>query len=112
MIIGFSSLGCGAGKDVDLCGDCKYSIKIQYRTDVPKVAWLTGDQIRQQYEDKDVKITIRALTRCKAHASNRSAKARPAFMEAALKSGIDVIQRVDLYRRDILRERHPVPMEK
>ena len=111
MIIDFSSLGSGAGKDVDLCGDCRYFVTVRFRADVPKVAWLTGDEIRKQYKDKDVKIVIRALTRCQGHASPKGAKPQPEFMNAALRSGIDVNEVVDRYRRDVLRERHPVQFE-
>lgn len=109
MIIDFSTLGTGQGKDVDLCGQCKYFITVRFRADVPKVAWLTGDEIRKQYKDKDVKIVIRALTRCKGHSSPKGAKPQPEFMNAALRSGIDVKDVVDRYRRDVLGQRHPEP---
>lgn len=103
MIIEFSSLGSGTEKQVDLCGTCRYFINVQYRNRVPTAAWLTGDEIMQQYRDKEVKITVRGLKRCTAHRS--SARETPEFLKAALKSGIDISERTDRYRYDILKER-------
>jgi len=61
----------------------------------------------EQYGAQDVKITVRGIKRCARHAARggADAKARPKFLEAALKSGIDVNESVDIYRRDILKQR-------
>lgn len=104
LIIDFSSLGSGTGNQVDLCGTCRYFIKIQYRNQVPTVAWLTGEAIMQQYRDKDVKITVRGLKRCVEHQSSPRETA-PEFLKVALQSGIDISERVDRYRYDILKGR-------
>lgn len=60
----------------------------------------------QQYRDKEVKITVRGLRRCAAH-SPSTGKTAPEFLKAALKSGIDVAERADQYRYDILNRRQP-----
>jgi hypothetical protein len=96
MIIDFSSIGSGAGQQVDLCAECRYFIKIQHLLTQPaQVAWLSGAQIEGQYGARDVRITIQGLKRCKRHGGgvkngNVDKKPRHAFMEAAMKSGIDV----------------------
>ncbi len=59
----------------------------------------------QQYRDKDVKITVRGLKRCTVH--HPSKETAPEFLMAALKSGIDLSERVDRYRYDILKRRQP-----
>lgn len=103
MIIDFSSLGSGTRNQVDLCGTCRYFINIQYRNRAATAAWLTGDEIMQQYHDQEVKITVRGLKHCAAHRS--SARETPEFLKAALKSGIDIYDSVDRYRYDILKGR-------
>jgi hypothetical protein len=110
MIIDFSSIGSGAGKCVDLCAECRYFIKIQHRGMPAQVAWLSGAQIEGQYGARDVKITILGLKRCKQHSGgvqkgNADKKPRHAFMEAAMKSGIDVTPELDDYRYNILKQR-------
>ncbi len=108
MIIDFSSLGSGSGKQIDLCGDCKYTLKIQRHNYPAIMDWLTGAQIIEQYGAQDVKITVRgSIRRCARHAARggADAKAKPAFLEAALKSGIDLNESVDSYRYDILKKR-------
>jgi len=107
MIIDFSALGSGKGKDIDLCSDCKYTVKIQRHNYPAVVDWLTGAQIMEQYGSQDVKITVRGIKRCARHAArggpNKAAK--PAFLEAALNSGIDLNESVDDYRTNILKQR-------
>lgn len=108
MIIEYSVLGSGDGKQVDLCGDCKYTIKIQRHNYPAVMDWITGSQIMEQYGSRDdVKVTITHIKRCVRHAvrGGADAKAKPAFLEAALKSGIDVNESVDDYRENILRMR-------
>jgi hypothetical protein len=108
MILDFSSLGTGDGKQIDICGECKYFLKIS-RHDYPATAaWLTGEQIMDQYGSHDVKITVRGIRRCARHAARGGdeKKARPVFIEQALKSGIDISEDVDDYREDILKQRH------
>lgn len=107
MIIDFSSLGSGDGKQVDLCSDCAYSLKISHRGRVPQMLWLTGAQITEQYGSQDVKINIRGIKRCAKHAKRggADAKAQPAFLEAALKSGVDILENVDNYRVNILKRK-------
>jgi hypothetical protein len=101
MIIDFSSLGSGAGRQVDLCAECRYFVKISYHNRPAQVAWLSGAQIEGQYGAKDVKITIQGLKRCKQHSggakkeASANRKPRPAFMEAAMRSGIDINPQVD-----------------
>lgn len=114
MIIEFSSLGSGELKDTNICPECKYFINIRYRSSVPTVDWLTGEEIMLVYGSQDVKIAVRGLKRCVRHAARggADAKQRPAFLEAALKSGIDINEGVDDYRTNILRQRHPAPMER
>jgi hypothetical protein len=109
MIIDFSSLGSGDGKNIDLCGDCRYSIKISRHNRAPQVAWLTGMQIVEQFGSQDVKITVRGIKRCARHAARggADAKPRPAFIEHALRSGIDISDKVDDYRTNILKQRRP-----
>jgi len=109
MIIDFSSLGSGSGKQVDLCDACIYTVKIQRHNYPAVVDWLTGAQIMEQYGSQDVKITVRGIKRCAMHAARGGvdAKARPKFLEAALKSGIDVNELVDDYRTNILKQRRP-----
>lgn len=112
MIIDFSSLGSGTGKQVDLCAECRYFIKIQHHNRPAQVAWLSGAQIEGQYGPRDVKITIQGLKRCKNHSggvhreSASKNKLRPAFMEAAMRSGIDICEDVDKYKHNILKQRH------
>ena len=109
MIIDFSSLGSGDGGQVDLCGECKYTIKIQRHNYPATMDWLTGTEITEQYGSQDVKITVRGIKRCAGHREwNPEKAAKPAFLEAALKSGIDIYEDVDIYRKDILKSRHPV----
>ena len=106
--IDFSSLGSGTGKQVDLCGECRYSLKISRRDRAPQVAWLTGAQAMEQYGRQDVKITVRGIKRCARHAARGTeAKARPAFLREAMESGIDINESVDNYRTDILKQRRP-----
>jgi len=109
LILDFSSIGSGDGSQVDLCGDCKYTVKIQRHNYPAVVDWLTGAQIMEQYGSRDVKITVRGIKRCKRHAARggADAPARPEFLKAALKSGIDVSESVDDYRENILKQRHP-----
>ncbi len=106
MIIEFSSLGAGEG---DLCGECKYTLKIQHHNHPATMDWLTGSQIMEQYGSQDVKITVRGIKRCARHAARGGADAKrsPGFLEAALKSGIDISEGVDNYRANILKQRHP-----
>ena len=107
MIIEFSKLGAGEGKQTDLCGECKYTLKIQRHNYPPTISWLTGEQIKEQYGSRDVKITVQAIKRCHRHAARNPTKAaKPAFLEAALRSGIDVYEDVDKYRQNILKARH------
>jgi len=108
MIIDFSALGSGKGKDIDLCSDCKYTVKIQRHNYPAVVDWLTGAQIMEQYGSRDVKITVRGIKRCARHAARggHNKAAKPAFLEAALSSGIDLNESVDKYRSDILKSRH------
>ncbi len=111
MILDFSSLGSGAGNHVDLCPECKYFISIKWRSRVPTAAWLTGEEIMTVYGSQDVKISVRGIKGCKRHGvRSAEAKAKPVFIEAALKSNIDINENVDIYRRDILKQRHPVPI--
>lgn len=114
MILDFSSLGSGAGNHVDLCPECKYFINIRYRSSVPTVSWLTGEEIMLVYGSQDVKIAVRGIKGCKNHGPRRGQedKAKPAFLRAALRSGININENVDDYRTNILRQRHPVPMER
>lgn len=108
VIINFSTLGGGDGRHVDLCGECKYTIKIQRHNHAPQISWLTGDQITQQYGTQDVKITIQGIKRCHRHAARgNNAKPQPAFLNAALRSGIEINPGVDDYRDNILKTRHP-----
>jgi hypothetical protein len=112
MIIDFSSLGSGTGKQVDLCDQCRYFIKISMRDSVPKAAWHTGEQIKGGFSHKDVKITISGIKRCKRHGGglkngNADRKPKPAFLEAAIRSGIDINESLDDYRSDILKQRQP-----
>ena len=109
MIIDFSALGSGKGKDIDLCSDCKYTVKIQRHNYPAVVDWLTGAQIMEQYGSRDVKITVRGIKRCAMHKARggADAKGKPAFIEQALKSGIDVSEGVDDYRANIIKQRHP-----
>lgn len=104
LIIDFSSLGSGTGRQVDLCGTCRYFIKIQYRNQVPTATWHTGEEIIRHYQDKEVKITVRGLKTCQAHHFSKDA---PGFLQAALRSGIDISERVDSYRYDILKRMQP-----
>ncbi len=106
LIIDFSSLGSGTVNQVDLCGTCRYFINVQYRDRVPTAAWLTGEEIMQQYRDKEVKITVRGLKRCTDHRSPVR-ETVPEFLMAALRSGIDITEGVDRYRYDILKRRQP-----
>ncbi len=71
--------------------------------------WLSGTEIMEQYSSQDVKITVRGIRRCARHAARGGADAKrsPGFLEAALKSGIDVSEDVDIYRTDILKRMHP-----
>lgn len=71
--------------------------------------WLTGAEITEQYGAQDVKITVRGIKRCARHKARGGADAKrsPGFMEAAMKSGIDVSESVDDYRANILKQRHP-----
>lgn len=87
---------------MDLCGECKYTLKIQRHNYPPTVDWLTGAEIMQKYGSQDVKITVRGIKRCARHAA-RDADVRPAFLEAAIKSGVDISEHVDDYRRDLRR---------
>lgn len=109
MIIDFSYLGSGDGKQTDLCSDCKYFLKISRHDGAPQVMWLTGAQVMEQYGNQDVKITLRGIKRCARHAARggADAKAKPGFLEQALKSGIDISEDVDDYRTNILKQRHP-----
>lgn len=112
MIIDFSSLGSGTGKQVDLCAECRYFIKIQHHNMPAQVAWLSGAQLEGQYGSRDVKITIQGLKRCKQHSGGVKQgtvdrKPRHAFMEAAMRSRIDICEDVDKYKHDILKQRHP-----
>ncbi len=105
MIIEFSCLGIGSGRQTDLCGQCRYFLKIQYRDKPAQVAWLSGAQIEGRYGAEDVKITIHGLKRCKRHGGglktgNADRKPRRAFMEAAIRSGIDILEGVDDNRYD------------
>ena len=100
MIIDFSSLGSGAGKQTDLCNECRYFIKIQHRNRPAQVSWLSGEQITGRFGAEDVKITIQGLKRCKWHGGglkngNADRKPRHAFMEAAMRSGININEAVD-----------------
>ncbi len=108
-IIEFSTLGSGEGKQTDLCGECKYTLKIQHHNHPATMDWLTGTEIMEQYGSQDVKITVRGIRRCARHAARGGpdAKGKPGFLEAALKSGIDVCEDVDTYRTDILKRMHP-----
>lgn len=109
MIIQFSALGAGDSRQTDLCGDCKYTLMIQ-RHDYPAtMSWLTGSQIMEQYGSQDVKITVRGIKPCIRHAARGGAdgKRGPRFLEAALKSGIDISDNVDEYRKNILKQRYP-----
>jgi hypothetical protein len=112
MIIDFSSLGSGAGKQVDLCAECRYFVKIQHHNRPAQAAWLSGAQIEGQYGARDVRITIQGLKRCKQHSGgvkttvNTNKKPRPKFMEAAMRSGIDINTSVDDYKT-ILKQRVP-----
>ncbi len=107
MIIDFSSLGTGAGKQVDLCSECKYFMKVSCHDRAPQVTWLTGAQIMEQYGSKDVKLTVHGIRRCARHAARGGvdAKVKPAFMDAVLKSGADISEDVDEYRYNILRSK-------
>jgi hypothetical protein len=112
MIIDFSginhpqTMGSGQGKHVDLCPDCKYFLHVHYRSRLPTPEWLTGAKITEKYGNQDVKISIHAMTRCASHASPAGAKMRQAFLEAAIKSGIDVMETVDDFRsRQRLKDR-------
>jgi len=69
--------------------------------------WLTGAEITEQYGAQDVKITVRGIKRCARHKARggADAKAKPGFMAAALKSGVDISEGVDNYRYNILRGR-------
>lgn len=112
MLVDFSSLGSGTGSQTDLCAECRYFIKIQHRNMPAQVAWLSGAQIEGQYGARDVKITIQGLKRCKRHGGglkngNTDKKPRHAFMEAAMRSGIDLNPQVDDYKQDILKQRYP-----
>lgn len=106
MIIDFSSLGTGDGRQTDLCGECHYSMKISRHDRAPQITWLTGAQVMEQFGSQDVKITVRGMRRCARHAARGGpgAPAKPGFMEAALKSGVDITEDVDNYRYDILRK--------
>ena len=108
MIIDFSSLGTGDGKQVDLCSDCKYTLKIQRHNYPATMNWLTGAQVMEQYGSQDAKITVIGIKRCSRHAARggADAKPKPAFLDAALKSGIDVNESVDDYRINILKQRN------
>ena len=110
MKIDFSSLGSGTGKQVDLCDQCRYFIKISARDSVPKVAWHTGEQIIGGFSHKDVKITISGIKRCKRHGGglkngNADRKPQAAYMKAAMRSGIDLNPEIDNYKSDILKQR-------
>ncbi len=108
MILDFSSLGSGDGRQVDMCGECKYTLKIRRHNHPPTIDWLTGAQIREQYGSRDVKIIVQAIRPCHRHvARNPEKAAKPAFLEAALSSGIDINESVDDYRTNILKQRHP-----
>jgi len=113
MIIDFSSLGSGTGKQTDLCNECRYFVKISMRDSVPKAAWYTGEQIIGGFGRRDVKITIQGLKRCKRHGGgmknnmHANKKPRAEFMKAAMRSGIDVHEAVDNYKHDILKQRSP-----
>jgi len=105
MIIDFSSLGSGTGKQADLCNECRYFIKIQHRNRPAQVSWLSGEQITGRFGAEDVKITIQGLKRCKHHSggvkiesARKNRIARPEFLEAAMRSGIDIVPVVDDYR--------------
>lgn len=109
MIIDFSSLGSGAGNQVDLCGTCRYFIKIQHRNRPAQVAWMSGEQITGRFGAEDVKITIQGLKRCKRHGGgmknnvHANKKPRAEFMKVAMRSGIDLNESVDDH--DILKQR-------
>ncbi len=105
MIIDFSSLGSGAGNQVDLCGTCRYFIKIQHRNRPAQVAWMSGEQITGRFGAEDVKITIQGLKRCKRHGGgmkngNADRKPRHAFLEAALRANLDIADSVDEYHKN------------
>lgn len=110
MIVEFSSIGSGSGSQTDLCGQCRYFIKIQHHDRPAQAAWLTGDQITGRFGAEDVKITIQGLKRCKRHgggmkseSANANKKPRSEFMKAAMRSGIDINEAVDDH--DILKQR-------
>ena len=110
MIIEFSSLGSGDDQ-VDLCGECKYSVKVLSHNHVAQWRFYNGTDIKSLYGDKDVKLVVVGIKRCHAHAARNPEKpAKPAFLEAALNSGIDINDRVDEYRYSILRSRFPEPI--
>jgi len=52
---------------------------------------------------------VRGIKRCARHKARggADAKGKPAFIEQALKSGIDVSERVDDYRANIIKQRRP-----
>ena len=102
-------MGAGEGRQTDLCGECKYTLKIQRHNYPATMEWLTGAEIMEQYGAQDVKITVRGIKRCARHKARggADAKGKPAFIEQALKSGIDVSERVDDYRANIIKQRRP-----
>ncbi len=108
MRLEFSSLGTSTGKQTDLCGQCRYFIKIQHHDRPAQVAWMSGEQITGRFGAEDVKITIQGLKRCKRHGGgmknnvHANKKLRPEFIEAAMRSGIDLNESVDDYH-DILK---------
>lgn len=63
----------------------------------------------EQYCSQDVKITVRGIKRCARHAvrGGMNAKEKPVFVEAAMKSGIDITEKLDDYRTDVLRRKRP-----
>ena len=112
MIIDFSSLGSGECKGVDLCGDCRYFLRISYRDRVPQISWLSGTQIMDQFSNQDVKITVRSINPCARHAASAKymreaaaggTKGDTRFLNRALRSGVDINAAVDDYRSVIKR---------
>jgi len=115
MIIEFALMGSGQGKDVTLCDECFYSVKVRYRSSagrLPTLDLLTGAQIKERYGNKDVKVQITAISRvCRQHKARKNEKPGPDLMNAALKSGIDILPEVDKWRYEVLNQRHPIPQE-